>query len=65
MAAAVDVNNPTGEPTGEAGLIAIDKRGSRAPFLHPRTYELLASPRAAGAPARGRDLGDHPQLPED
>jgi DNA-binding beta-propeller fold protein YncE len=34
----VDVNNPT----GSAGLIAIDKRGLRALFLDPSTYAELA-----------------------
>jgi DNA-binding beta-propeller fold protein YncE len=33
-----DMNNPT----GSAGLIAIDKRGRRALFLDPSTYEQLA-----------------------
>ncbi|MBV9543252.1 MAG: hypothetical protein JOY61_02610 [Chloroflexi bacterium] len=35
----IDLNNPT----GDAGVIAIDKRGSHALFLDPRTYELRAS----------------------
>ncbi len=34
-----DVNNPT----GDAGLIAVDKRGCRALFLDPASFEELAS----------------------
>src|SRR4051794_2564260 len=44
-----DVNNPT----GSRGLIAIDKRGSRAVFLHPETFEELAQ---IGLPARPHEV---------
>jgi hypothetical protein len=44
-----DVNNPTG---GE-GLIAIDKRGCRALFLDPTTYDELA---AFELPARPHEV---------
>jgi hypothetical protein len=44
-----DVNNPT----GSAGLIGIDKRGCRALFLDPTTYDQLA---AFELPARPHEV---------
>src|SRR5437016_4164019 len=49
----MDVNNPT----GSRGLIAIDKRGSRAFFLEPRTYEEIAS---IELPARPHEVAISP-----
>jgi DNA-binding beta-propeller fold protein YncE len=49
----VDVNNPT----GDTGLIAIDKRGSRAFFLHPVTFEEIAQ---IALPARPHEVAISP-----
>jgi DNA-binding beta-propeller fold protein YncE len=53
----VDVNNPT----GETGLIAIDKRGSQAFFLDPLSFDEIAS---IDLPARPHEVAisaDHRQ----
>jgi DNA-binding beta-propeller fold protein YncE len=51
----VDVNNPT----GEIGLIAIDKRGSRAFFLDPVTFEELAQIELPARPHEVAISADH------
>jgi DNA-binding beta-propeller fold protein YncE len=45
----MDVNNPT----GDTGLIAIDKRGSRAFFLDPLSFDEITS---LGLPARPHEV---------
>src|SRR3954466_15282053 len=50
-----DVNNPT----GSAGLIAIDKRGCRAIFLDPTSYAELASLELPARPHEVAISADH------
>jgi hypothetical protein len=45
----VDVNNPT----GSTGLLAIDKRGSKALFLNPTTFQEVGR---LDLPARPHEL---------
>jgi hypothetical protein len=51
----VDVNNPT----GSARLIAIDKRGCRALFLDPTSFEELASFELPARPHEVAISADH------
>jgi DNA-binding beta-propeller fold protein YncE len=53
----MDVNNPT----GETGLIAIDKRGSGAFFLDPLSFDEIASIRLPSRPHEVAISADHRQ----
>jgi DNA-binding beta-propeller fold protein YncE len=53
----VDVNNPT----GDTGLVAIDKRGSRAFFLDPVSFDEIASIELPARPHEVAISPDHRQ----
>jgi hypothetical protein len=50
-----DVNNPT----GSAGLVAVDKRGCRALFLDPTSYAQIASMELPARPHEVAIRADH------